>query len=132
MKLGTQTGSVVNHLYSRMVIGQPEVVIGMGVTICGWTDRYPATIVEVFTKGKSTYIKVQEDFAKRIDKNGMSESQDYEYSANLEGSISTFKREVDGRWSQTYVNPTTGRYKKYDGGKGLRIGEREKYYDYSF
>lgn len=32
MKLGTQTGSVINHLYSRGVIGQPTPEVGMGAT----------------------------------------------------------------------------------------------------
>jgi len=42
-KLGTDTGSLVNYMYmSGMNRTQPEV--GMGATICGWSDRYPATI----------------------------------------------------------------------------------------
>jgi hypothetical protein len=33
MRIGTQTNSLVNHLYSRAVNGQPEPVIGMGATL---------------------------------------------------------------------------------------------------
>ena len=33
MKLGSQTGSVINHLLARGTIGQPEVKVGMGATI---------------------------------------------------------------------------------------------------
>lgn len=132
MKLGSQTGSLTNHLYSRMVIGQPQPTVGMGGTVCGWTDRYATTIIEVFTIGRSVYIKAQEDFAKRSDDNGMSECQEYTYSPNPEGSVHTFKRESDGRWSEVYKNQETGRYKKYNGGKGFRLGVRQKYHDYSF
>ena len=35
MKLGSQTGSVINHLYSRAVIGQPKPKVGMGCTLLG-------------------------------------------------------------------------------------------------
>ncbi len=44
MKLGTQTGSVINHLHSRAVIGQPEPVVGMGATMLLWSDRRACTI----------------------------------------------------------------------------------------
>ena len=39
MNIGTQTSSLVNHLYSRMTIGEPEPTVGMGVTMLSWSDR---------------------------------------------------------------------------------------------
>lgn len=132
MKLGSQTGSVVNHLYSRMVKNAPLPKIGEGATILGWTDRHAGTVIEVFSKGKSVYVKVQSDIAKRIDSNGMSENQDYEYTPNPQGIVYVFKRKSDGRWAEVSWNEQTKRFNEYDGGKGLRVGVRDKYYDYSF
>lgn len=131
MKLGTQTASLVNHLQSRAVIGQPEPVVGMGATILGWSDRHPATVVETFTAGKFLYIVVQADNYKRVDKNGMSECQDYEFTPNLEGSKTTYRRGADGKWQGVYKNPESGRWIQSKG-NGLRIGERDKYHDFSF
>ncbi|MBF84524.1 MAG: hypothetical protein CL489_08625 [Acidobacteria bacterium] len=127
MKLGTETGSLVNHLYSRIEKIKPE--IGMGATILGWTDRSPATVIETFTKGKYDYIVVQEDSAKRVDNNGMSENQEYEYTRNPEGCTYTFRVIKDG--FQEVYKAESGRYNKLDG-KGLLLGTREKYYDFSF
>jgi hypothetical protein len=129
MKLGSQTGSVTNHLYSRAVIGQPVPTVGMGATILGWTDRHAGTIVEVIKGGK--YIAVTRDRAKRIDKNGMSEMQEYAYTSDPDGAKHWFKQEKDGRWSSVTQNSETGRFKK-DQSEGLRIGVRDSYYDYSF
>ncbi|UTS52150.1 hypothetical protein [Synechococcus phage BUCT-ZZ01] len=131
MKLGTQTGSLVNHIYSRGVIGQPDAAVGMGATMLGWTDRYPGTVIEVFKIGKSIALAVQEDDAKRIDKNGMSESQDYEFTPNPKGRVSHFKQKDDGTWVNVYKDADTNRWKQ-TGSRGLRLGERDKYYDFSF
>lgn len=131
MKLGSQTGSLTNHLYSRMVIGQPIPEIGMGVTMMGWTDRYAGTIVEILKGGK--YITVRTDTAKRVDKNGMSECQEYEYTPNPDGALYYFKKNKDGCWVEGNVNPATGRFKQCQGGgRGLRLNERRAYHDYSF
>jgi hypothetical protein len=66
MKLGSQTGSVINHLQSRAVIGQPEPKPGMGCTILKWSDRGAATIFRVFQVGKATIIETRDDHARVI------------------------------------------------------------------
>jgi hypothetical protein len=43
MHLGTQTGSLTNHLYSRIKLPS-EVKVGDGATLLGWTDRYAGTV----------------------------------------------------------------------------------------
>lgn len=113
MKLGTETGSVINHVITR---GGTAVVptVGMGATMCGWSDRYPATIVKI----TPTQIHVQEDHAVRTDTNGMSESQDYTYTPNPAARIMVFRRTKRG-------------YRSAEG-RGLVVGVREKYYDFSF
>ena len=111
MKAGTQTGSLVNHLMSQDTPIAPE--IGMGATILSWTDRNAGTIVKITPK----QIHVQEDNAERTDSNGMSECQDYAFTPNPKGKITIFRLTKNG----------------YRGdGKGLLIGTRDKYYDYSF
>ncbi len=127
LRAGTQTGSLVNHVYSRFAVPTPEV--GMPATILGWTDRHPATVVEVFTKGKSSYVVLQQDSYKRIDNNGMSDAQEYEYSRNPQGQKRTFRISATGGLEAVHLNDN-GRYVKSDG--GAVIGVRERYYDFSF
>lgn len=133
MKLGSETGSVINHLVSRQTIGQPDPVVGMGVTFLHWTDRSAGTIFRVWTRGAYRYIECRDDEAKRIDKNGMSECQEYEFKTCVKGSRRYFRQKVadpsapwigcrmneDGRWVQSKS-------------RGLRIGSRDKYHDFSF
>ena len=127
MKLGTQTGSVTNHILSRAVRGQPEPCYGMGCTILAWSDRNPATIINV----KGNIIVVQEDRAYRTDSNGMSECQEYEFERDVYGGLYNFRQAKNGQWEEVRLNEDTGRFKKTNGA-GLRIGEREKYHDFSF
>lgn len=129
MNIGSQTGSLVNHLLSRSVNGQPVAEVGMGATLLAWTDRYPATIIEVLNEGKM--VRVQEDSAVRVDVNGMSESQTYEFTANPAGRVVTFRQRANGMWQEVFFNAETKRWNKVDG-LGLRIGSRAKYYDFSF
>jgi hypothetical protein len=123
------TGSLQNHLYSRMVVGQPEPEVGMGATLLGYTDRHAATVTA--WDAKTQVVSVQRDHAKRIDRNGMSECQDYEYSPDPEGYVEHFRRAKDGRWQPIRWNPETGRWNKR-GGDGLRLGERREYWDPCF
>src|SRR5262245_23731157 len=132
MKLGTQTGSLTNHILSRAVIGQPEPAVGMGATVLSWTDRHAATITAVNrTWYKRIQIEVQEDRAFRTDGNGMSESQSYTYMRDPVGAKHTFRRLDNGSWQEIAFNQKTKRWAK-TGGQGLRIGEREEYRDFSF
>ena len=131
LKLGTQTGSLINHLYSRQTKGQADPVVGMGATLLGWTDREGATIVEVTkTKAGAWLIAVQEDNAKRIDSNGMSESQEYEYSPNPDAGKQWFRFDEGKGWRSVRFNDK-GRWVLVDG-DGLRTGDRDKYHDFSF
>jgi hypothetical protein len=127
MKLGTQTGSLTNHILSRAVVGQPEPVVGMGATVLSWTDRHAATIVGV----AGDIITVQEDRSFRTDNNGMSESQTYRFMRDPIGSRHQFRRTKTGQWQEVTYNSKTKRYSKTEG-HGLRIGEREEYRDFSF
>lgn len=128
MKIGTETGSLVNHLYSRMTNGAPEPTVGMPATLLGWTDRHPGTVVA--WDGK--LLQIQEDDWQRTDRNGLSESQTYEYTPNPKGSIHLFKVDRSGEWRECYRNEA-GRLILHKGcGYGLILGRREAYRDPSF
>lgn len=129
MRLGSETGSLVNHLYSRMVEGEPAPYVGMPATLLSWTDRSPATVVEVNMPAR--YIVVQEDDWMRIDSNGMSEDQEYRYTPNALGSKTIFRKNKKGQWIQCCRNPETGRLVQSPG-TGLRLGQKERYHDFSF
>lgn len=133
MKLGSQTGSMTNHLYSRMTNGQPKPEVGMGATVLSWSDREGATVVEAYEIKGGYEVVVQEDDFKRIDKNGMSECQDYEYTANPNARKLRFRFDDKHRgWREVYVKENGRVCLVKGGGHGLRIGERDKYHDFSF
>lgn len=131
MSFAQQTGSLINHLQARGVKGQPTPEVGMGATLLCYPDCRPATITKVESLRGKTYVTVQEDNAERTDKNGMSECQDYVFTRNVDGSESTFRTDKNGMWERVYKNPETGRWIKSSTG-GLRIGQRDKYHDFSF
>lgn len=125
MKLGTETGSLVNHVMSRS--SNPEPHVGMGATLLSWTDRLAATVISYDGK----LLCVQRDNEKRIDNNGMSECQEYECTPNPHAMICVFKHDKDGSWREVILNPVTGRYNLAHGYR-LVLGVRRPYHDFSF
>lgn len=107
-------GSGTNMFLDSNAPQKPEV--GMGCTVLSWTDRNPATIVSVSKTGKS--FQFTYDSYKRIDNNGLSEVQAYEYTPRPDGAKYT------ARLTQS------GRYKCH--GQTVLVGEREKYDDPHF
>ncbi|MFI5260778.1 MAG: hypothetical protein ACHQU0_03220 [Candidatus Paceibacteria bacterium] len=108
-------GSLFNRLDENRKPPTPE--IGMGATILMYSDRVAVTVVEILSPKR---ILIQEDYANRTDKNGMSESQEYEYRPNPNAAEREFSLRKDGRW------------KEAKGATVLMLGERDHYYDYSF
>jgi hypothetical protein len=128
MKLGTQTGSLINHLMSNSAMRLPE--IGEGATILSWSDRSAGTVSHHFRKGKTVYVAVRDDITKRIDNNGMSDAQTYEYTQNPEGHLTYWKAKGE-RWVQVRKNIETGRWIE-TGGSGIAFGYRNAHHDFSF
>jgi hypothetical protein len=128
MNLGTQTSSVVNHLYSRMTKDTPTPTVGMGATVLCWSDRRAATVISV----ENNIVTVQEDTATRVDDNGMSEDQTYTYAPNPTGYVQHFRIGKDGKFTEVTKNSTTGRWNKQGSSSGLILGFRRQYYDFSF
>lgn len=110
-----------------IIIVDDELNIGDGVTLNYYSDEKPATVVEIDPKGK--WIKVQMDIAKRIDKNGMSDCQEYEYFRDENGYIRTFYKT---RIKDYTVFTDTGRSTYNSYGIYLSLKVRRKYFDYTF
>lgn len=108
-------GSLNNRLMEN--IKPPVPVAGMGGTILMYSDRHAVTVKEILTPKK---ITVTQDEAKRTDKNGMSESQDYAYTTLPNATPRVFTLRKDGRW------------KEQKGQTVLMLGERDEYHDFSF
>lgn len=135
MKLGTETGSVMNYLESRMVIGEPKPVVGMGVTMLGWTDRYPGTITKVdeIAGSKVTLyiIEVTADKYELVSGTTMDGSAEYEYSPNPDGYVEMFRKNKKTLMWEPVGRNENGRLVKREG-KGIVLGKRERYYDPTF
>jgi len=137
MKLGIQTGSVINHLYSRMTIDQPKPTVGMGATVLSWSDRYAGTITKVIEIGGSKVwlyeIVIREDDVKVIAGSQHDGSAEYEYTPDPDGRVYIFRyNRKNEEWVQGYISTETGRWKVSKIAKGVRIGERDQYFDPSF
>lgn len=112
-------GSMVNLLIDSGHQGKdPEV--GDPATLIEWSDRHAATVTAVTRfktgqrAGQVRSISVRPDNARRIDNNGMSESQTYEFTPDPSRLEQTFRVNKHGRTP------------------GLAVGFRSEYYDYSF
>jgi hypothetical protein len=118
LKLGSATGSMTNHLYSRM--SEPEPTVGMQGTVLHWTDRSPIEVLAVRKnkEGKVTVITVRALRAIRTDSNGMSECQDYRFESMPDSQGQEIRRNKKGEWKI--------------GGSLVRLGRAESYHDFSF
>lgn len=126
MKLGTETGSLVNSIMTngRTSI-EPE--IGMGATVAMWSDRRACTVIA--WNGET--LTVQEDTSIRTDNNGMSDAQSYRYEKNELGARHHFRRDKHGKWQELSTSQT-GRLVMVKGGHGLILNARMTFHDYSF
>lgn len=122
--MGNFTNSLVSNIYLS-ASNTPTPEVGMGATIAMWSDRYAATIVEVVRfktgqrAGQVKTVVVQRDHVKRVDTNGMSDAQNYQYSPNTQAARQAFNVNSKGQFNSK-------------GGDKLIIGVRDEHYDYTF
>lgn len=100
----------------------PEPVVGMFATEFLYSDRHPYEIIAV---KDARHITVRALDAKRVDHNGMSDCQDYEYKSNPNGTTCNLFLTKQGRWRERYPDRTLGC-------NTFHLGFAEKYYDFSF
>ena len=67
----------------------------MGATLALGSDRYPYEVIEIKTPKK---IVIRSMDAVRIDKNGLSEDQEYKYSSNPKGITYIVTLRKDNKW----------------------------------
>jgi hypothetical protein len=95
----------------------------MGATEYCYTDRNAWTVVWV-SPNKKTIILTRDSY-KRIDSNGMSESQEYEFTSDMNpenGRKATLRKNGQWRWQGDSIK----------NGNGIVLGHRDRYYDFSF
>ena len=124
-------GNLQNRMMEQMVTGQPKVEVGMGATILAYSDRHAATIVEWDEKSRIAIVQLDKATLDNKDGKGIYGSQNYTFERDENGTKYTYRQSKEGYWHEVYKNAKTGRWKKLDG-KGLRIGDRDHYYDPSF
>jgi len=107
--------------------GKTQLVIGLGATMSCGSDCYPYTVIEFNATGKAsdeflvaTSVTVSRDDYKRTDKNGLSESQTYEFVTNPTAEPEKL------RWSNKFKCYRT------KGGTRVYVGARRAYSDPSF
>ena len=115
LRLGTDTHSLTNLLMSTGA--QPDPEVGMGATELMATDRHAYTITRVSEDGKTIWIV--QDCAKRVDNNGMSESQEYEYTPGGGREIEVHLKKRG--WVRTDMKTPN-----------IMVGARMEYYDFSY
>ena len=122
MRLGTETGSLMNHLKSN---NPTPPVVGEGATELMWTDR-KAYFVNWVSDDKKECI-LERAIAHRTDDNGMSESQSYRYSRSGNPMELKFRWNA---WREFYTCPYTGKTKNIK--KNIVFGYMDEYFDFSF
>jgi hypothetical protein len=134
MNIGTQTNSLVNHLYSRATSGAPAPTVGQAATTLSWTDRHAATVTEVTeltSKLWSYEIRVVDDKVLVIDGSTHDGSATFAFVPNPLGYANIYRQSrKTGVWTHGYINQDTGKFKKGQG--GLILGHRDHYVDPSF
>lgn len=115
---------MINQMLAAATKGQPTPVVGMGATVLSYSDRYPGTIFRVFTFRKCMAVEVREDDYT------LKDHYLHTSKINIKGHKRSFVFK-DGRW----IELVTREGKLYTGSKrglGLRIGDRQAYYDPHF
>ena len=108
-----QTARRVMNLVGLIRSKVPQV--GMGATLCLWSDSHAYTITRVSKSGKTFWMK--QDKAERTDHNGMSDAQSYRYIQH-ENVPEREVRMTKRGWRSC--------------GCVVVVGVREEFYDYSF
>lgn len=122
MKLGSETGSVMNHLMSRD--GNRLPVVGEGATELMWTDRHAYFVNSVSEDQKRCVIEKAKPI--RTDDNGMSEAQSYRfertgYETELRFKWGKWRYRGKDAWNNNKWYPIN-----------IQFGYMDEYYDFSF
>lgn len=123
LRLGKDTGSVVNHLMSGSTENTP--VVGEGATELMWSDRHAYFVNWVSDDQKECTLERAK--AIRTDDYGMSDCQMYRYERTGEFLDLKFRWNT---WRMFYTCPWTS--KKKSSKKDFSFGSMSEYHDFSF
>ncbi len=101
--------------------------VGDGATTLQWSDRKAHTIIEV----TETRIVLQQDTATRTDSYGMSDVQNYSYSADPNGPKSVFELKTSRKKATKGQKIWTAEGSRPGEGEKLVIGVRDAHHDFS-
>ena len=134
--------SLTNRLQEGAAVTEVPKV-GDGATLFLYSDRHAYTVrmVRVSPSGKTIEIRASRDEARRTDNNGFSESQDYEYTTEppldvpFSEDIGEMFKSVSGKpfrivYAESNPDAPDG-VSLWMGSAILRVGHRDKYYDFS-
>lgn len=133
-------GSVVNRIMESS--RYPEIVPGMGGTVCHYSDRSPLTVVAVRYAKDGKTVKEIDTIGDQTGPNKRTwPAQDYDITPGWKVGdeiptehVATWRMDGRGRLRRTYINPETGK-RVMSGpkdGPGLSLGDRDYYQDPSF
>lgn len=144
-------GSLQNRLEENQMYVD-EIKVGTYATMYEYSDRHAYEVVEVKDQ---KHIKIRQLYAKRIDDNGMSDSQHYEYLSNENNPIEELEltkygwkkvfrynidlyNEVKNRigyvlWDIDIINKVlSGKEVKRSYKVSISFGIADEHFDYSF
>lgn len=148
-------GSVVNRIMeSGRIADDTEIVVGLGATVCHWSDRSPVTVVAV-RRGKDGKVAEIDTRGDHVSRNkAVWPAQDYDITpastyvcddqyilddcghvpdSPAHAPVQTWRVDRNGRIRSTYVNENGRRVMSpKNGGSGLSLGSRDYYQDPSF
>ena len=105
MKLGTETNSLVNYMYSRTKSQEP--VVGLPATVLAWTDRYGGSITKVWKMRSKQFILI-----------------------DTPSGLFNFRKDGE-KWRHVHLEPMTNRW-HLSTSYGLILGVADDYRDPSF
>lgn len=117
-------GSFVNMVVSGGAQREPEV--GMPATICHWSDREPATVVEVLRFKSGAKVGQVRGVVVTRDTWTVVKGSEYDGSAQYEYESKPYGTKI------TFLVNARGQYVRKGGSDKLALGSRERYSDPSF
>ena len=121
-------GSITNRLEENKRYCE-KIKVGTGVTEYLWSDRHAYEVVDVKDQN---HVFIRRVDTTRIDNNGMSEIQDYEYKSNPKNE----KKELVFKYNHWYEVrrwiDKEGKKRRKSERINVSFGIMEEYYDFSF
>lgn len=127
--MSISTANVISQMLHAAVRGAPDPVVGMGVTVCWYTDRTVGTITEVVSP---THIVFTSD--RTVPNPAIPVEighQNWVHTPDPDGSKRHAMKHRNGRWYLAKASKL-GTYTVSKKSTPIAVGRRDYYYDWSF